>query len=874
MNQVEEESGNKLGTFAGVFTPSILSILGIIFFMRLGFVVGNAGLIKALVILVLANTISILTTLSLSAIATNMKVKGGGVYYLISRTLGIRFGGSIGIVLFLAQSISIAFYCIGFGEAVSGMFGQSSGYSVQFIAAGAITILFVFAWMGADWATRFQFVVMGLLIVSILMFFAGGILRFDTEIMSMNLSSPRYPVNFWFLFAIFFPAVTGFTQGVNMSGDLREPGKSLTRGTLMAVGISMVIYLLASIVFAGAAPRDILTQEYASMKRIALFGIFVDAGVVAATLSSAMASFLGAPRIIQSMANDRIFPILNPLAKGYGPANNPRRATLLSLTIAYGTVALGDLNVIAPVVTMFFLVSYGLLNYATFYEARAKSPSFRPRFKYYNLRLSLLGALGCLVAMVAIDVTPALIACAILFALYEYIKQKDTPSRWADSQRSYHLQLIRDYLIEAAGEPQHPRDWRPQILAFSDDPKRRNRLLKFSSWIEGGSGITTVVRIKEGSGLRMIREKEKAEEELQAFLREHNLKAFPLVLVTPDVRNAIHILIQSYGVGPLRANTVVLNWLDELAGGILPIREREFGLYLRTAFRLGCNIVILDSKEDEWVTLESHQSGDCRIDVWWTGDSTSRLMLLFAYLMKRSSSWEDATIRMLAIGKPETLKHNGATVQNYTETVSGEPHGTEQVVLLLKHMLSDIRIQASIEVVERADSQTVAAMSNDAAMVFLPLKLRQNQIFDPFGGRLEDLLGRLPIVALVLAAEDIDLEAGPEEGIHAEMAEAMDALEKAKKRVRSVSKNAYEISRESEKLGFALQRLKESRATPEEIEKAENDLMLAQEKASEAKKRASKAQAKLDDALKSIQDITGTSSLQSDGDKKAKDDPD
>ncbi len=852
----EQHAQGKMGTFPGVFTPSILTILGIILFMRLGFVVGNAGLMKALIIIALANAISVLTTFSLSAIATNMRVKGGGDYYLISRTLGIEFGGAIGIVLFLAQSVSVAFYCIGFGEAVSGIFGITSGLYAQVIAAGAISFLFVFSWLGADWATRFQYVVMAILFSAILSFMAGGFSQFHRELMSANLSGPGVPVNFWILFAIFFPAVTGFTQGVSMSGDLKDPGKSLPLGTFTAVGASMVIYLIAAVLFAGAAPRGVLVEDYASMKRIASFGLLVDAGVVAATLSSAMACFLGAPRILQSMASDKIFPFLNLFAKGHGPANNPRRAVLISLAIAYGTVALGNLNAIAPIVSMFFLISYGLLNYATYYEARAKSPSFRPAFRFYDMRLSLLGAVGCLIAMVAIDVTPALIACAILFAIYEYIKHVDAPARWADSQRSYRLQQVRDHLIAAAAEPVHARDWRPQILAFSDDPKRRQRLLRFSSWLEGGSGMTTVVKIQEGSGLRMIKVKENAEKELRSFLREQKLKAFPLVLVAPDARDAVQVLIQSYGVGPLRANTVVLNWLDKFADGILLIRERQLGLYLRTAFRLGCNIVILDSKEKEWVALGSTKAKDRRIDVWWFGDATSRLMLLFAYLMKRSPDWEDAKIRMLAIGRPGHLARKGSNTLKKTVAESDELSGTDQGGSLLKKMLSDIRIEASIEVLEKADAETVSAMSTDAAMVFIPFKLRQNEMFGPFGGK-EDLLARLPIVALVLAAEDIDLEAGPEEGSLEERVQAMDLLEKAKKRVIDVSGMAHEALQEAEKRALVLEEMKTSGAEQKVIEKAQKDLVQAQEKANEAKKRAAKAQAKLDDALKSIEEITG-----------------
>ncbi|MBU1162068.1 MAG: amino acid permease, partial [Proteobacteria bacterium] len=180
------QNKGKLGTFAGVFTPSILTILGIILFLRLGYVVGSAGLGRALIIITLANVISVLTSISLSAVATNIKVKGGGVYYLISRTLGSEFGGAIGMVLFLAMSVSIAFYCIGFAEAVAVLLPQSVLTTPRIIAVFAVIFLFIFAWLGADWATRFQFVVMVLLVVALFSFFAGGLARWEMATLVQN----------------------------------------------------------------------------------------------------------------------------------------------------------------------------------------------------------------------------------------------------------------------------------------------------------------------------------------------------------------------------------------------------------------------------------------------------------------------------------------------------------------------------------------------------------------------------------------------------------------------------------------------------------------------------------------------------------------
>jgi amino acid transporter len=825
-------AGGTLGTFAGVFTPSILTILGIILFLRLGYVVGNTGLARALVIIGLANGISILTSVSLSAIATNIKVKGGGDYYLISRTLGVEFGGAIGIVLFLAQSVSVAFYCIGFGEVVARFIPYTAKFLPQIIAALAVSVLFVFAWLGADWATRFQYMVMAILVAALVSFFAGGLPNWDSTILAQNWASPAPGPDFWVLFAIFFPAVTGFTQGVSMSGDLKDPGKSLPLGTFLAVGVSIIVYIGVAVVFAATIPNEILMHDYNAMKRVAHIGFFVDAGVIAATLSSAMASFLGAPRILQSLASDRIFPFLLPFAKGFGRAGNPRRGVLLSGAIALGTITLGNLNLIASVVSMFFLISYGLLNYATFYEARAASPSFRPRFRWFDLRLSFLGALACFGSMLAIDLAAGALAAAILVAIYQYLQRTAGPARWADSRRSYYLQRVRENLLAAAGEPEHPRDWRPHLLAFSNDSHRRRQLLRFASWLEGGSGLTTAVRVLEGEGLRMLELREEAEAELRADISEYNLKAFPLVVAVPNLNLGVHTLVQSFGIGPLRVNTVLLNWLEKLPRGILGLGESQYAHNLRTAFRLGCNIVVLDGKEDEWASLEAIPQNERRIDVWWWGDATSQLMLLLAYLMTRNDEWAEARIRLLAPGHEQE---------------------SEERMESLRKTLEEARIEAEPVELTNVSATTVASESADAAMVFFPFRLGANQLLDPFGNPLEETLSRLPIVALVLAAEDIDLDAEPEEGKAGEVAAALDAFTDTEKRAQKAEREAAEAAEEAEAELREIRAAAASGASDEEISKIEAAALEARERANKAARQAAKALAKLEDAARTLE---------------------
>jgi len=809
-----------LGTFSGVFTPSVLTILGIILFLRLGYVVGSAGLGLALVIILLANAISVLTSVSLAAIATNMKVKGGGDYYLISRTLGLEFGGAIGIVLFLAQSVSIAFYSIGFGEVLAALAPFSMPGLSQMIAAAAVLLLFIFAWLGADWAARFQFIVMAILAAAIISFFVGGALRWDTALLVKNFSAPADTRPFWILFAIFFPAVTGFTQGVSMSGDLKDPGKSLPNGTFAAVGLSIVVYVVAAVLFAASLPADILSTDYNAMKRVAAIDALVLAGVIAATLSSGMASFMGAPRILQSLSADRIFPFLQPFAKGVGPTGNPRRGVLLAGGIALFTIALGNLNLIAPIVSMFFLISYGLLNYATYFEARAASPSFRPTFRFYHKRLSLAGGLACLGVMLAIDLTAGVVALALLFAVFQYLRRTAGPARWADSRRSYRFQQIRQHLLEAAEAPEHPRDWRPNLLVFSDDPERRRPLLQLADWLQGDSGFATVVRLLQGEGGKMRKPKADAADELAEDIQELDADMFPLVVNGPNIRLVLQSLVQSFGIGPLKANTMMTNWIGHSDNTPSEYRSKRFGVYLRTAFHQGFNILLFSAETNAWQRLHERPPEKRRLDVWWRGDATSRLMILFAHMICLNKPWHGAKIRVLDVSADVFV--SGRTVADLEKT------------------LSEIRINAQPEIVASANADAVAAYSEDAALVFLPFRLIQEELKDPFGNELSGLLVRLPLTVAVLAARDVDLSAEPEAGQAGEVAEAMDNLDEARKKEKAAEKAAEKASHDAEAAIKAWQQAIEANESVESIQQLHQEVMNAKNRAVQAGRKAAK----------------------------------
>lgn len=716
--------------------------------------IGSAGLARGLLIVLLANSISVITSISLAAVATNLKVKGGGDYYLISRTLGKEFGGSLGLVLFLAQSVSIAFYTIGFAEALTAIVPALSQISVQLVAALTVLMLFPLAWKGADWATKFQYIVMALLGISLFSFFAGGLLQWDSNLLQANWARPENSISFWVLFAIFFPAVTGFTQGVSMSGDLQDPGKSIPRGTFWAVGLSLLTYFSVALVFAGALPNAYLATHYDAMKAVALNTYVVDAGVIAATLSSALASFMGAPRILQSLASDKVFPQLDFFAKTHRISGNPQRGVLLATLIALFTIALGQLDMIAGVVSMFFLVSYGLLNYATYYESKSNSPSFRPRFKYYSPLLSLTGALTCLVVMLAIDVYSGLFAFTVLFAIFQYIKRVSGPSRWADSTRSYHLQQVRNHLLAANEDPVHARDWRPQLLVFIDEVDDSNALLlEFSTWIEGGSGFVEAVHMVE-TGWQQLNERHDAID-LNQTITQNKLPIFPLVLHIKDHEEAVSVMLQSSGLGPLRPNSVVFPWLKNTETAFSGLTTYAYVKQLKLVFQNKKNLILFYANSWKYNKDSISEAQKIRIDIWWKGDASSRLMLLFAHLMTRTELWEKAKLRVLTKGD---ISH------------------VEQEELVIQKLLEDIRIDAEPYIVQTIDSQSIIEHSKDAAFVFLPLGIEGDQIVAPNGESLERSLPHLRLCALVKAAEDIKLDATPEEGGAADFALARDNL--------------------------------------------------------------------------------------------------
>lgn len=730
MNQVAATAeGNRFGTFAGVFTPCVLTILGVIMFLRFGFVVGQAGVAAALAIVVASKVITVLTTLSLSAIATNTKVEGGGAYFLISRSLGAEFGGAIGVLFFAAQALSVAMYVIGFTEALAAYL--PAGTSPLLIATVTNVAVFICVAIGAGWTLKLQFFILATVIASLASFFWGAWQAFDPNQLRQNFgASYSGGESFWTMFALFFPAVTGIMAGANMSGDLRDPARSIPRGTLAAVAVTALIYASMAFLLAGARTRDGLVENAMIISDIAMLPILIAAGVFAATLSSALGSMMGAPRILQSLARDRLFRQLEPLSVTSGQNAEPRRAILVTFLISQSGIMLADLNTIAPLITMAFLVTYGLLNLATFYESITKNPSYRPQFKWCHWSTSLAGAIGCGLVMLLIDWRWAAVAVALVYSLHWYLSRVNLTADWGNLQSGLLFERTRNNLMRLEDELYHPKNWRPFVLALSGQGFSRPHLVVFGSWLSADTGVLTLGQVIPGELDDRHERRISQEKILHTMIKDRQLSAFPAVVVASDYVTGVEALVQCQGLGRLRPNTILLGY------PLTVDRMRIFGGLLRNLEALGRSVVVLrrtDEPEDEWAAPKG------TIDVWWRGRANGELMVMLAHLILNHASWQDRRLRLLRVVDSDA--------------------GIDEVRSHLDQLLRDARIKGITKVVVSNDpASAIQTTSREAAFVFIGMQAPESGSEEDFYDRTESLVGSLPRVALIQSAGGVRLE--------------------------------------------------------------------------------------------------------------------
>jgi amino acid transporter len=714
-----------LNTFGGVFTPSILTILGVIMYLRFGWVVGHVGLWGTLAIVTISTTITFLTGLSISAISTDQVVKGGGAYYMISRSLGIEPGGAVGIPLYFAQALSMSLYTLGFAESLVAVFPQLNQTLVALVTTVLVTLL---ALKSAEIAIRAQYFIMAAIVLSLIS------LAFGHSAEPTTLTSTEMPgsVSFWAVLAVFFPAVTGIMAGVSMSGDLKEPTRAIPIGTMAAIAVGYLVYMLIPPLLYWRADANTLIADPLVMRQMAVWGDAILLGVWGATLSSALGSILGAPRVLQALARDGILPrSCRWMGKGDGPGDEPRLGTLFTLGIALAAVSVGDLNLIAPVLTMFFLTTYMVLNVVAGVEGFLASPSFRPTFKVH-WGFSLLGALACVAIMFLINAVATVLAALIVSGIYLWLERREIKSTWGDVRQGMWMTLLRAALLNI-GSSLDSKNWRPHLLVFSGAPTKRWHLIALAHTLTHQRGLFTVASVLP-SGSRDVARQDAMESTLRDYLERQGIQAFVRLVTAPDPFAGMNQLMEAYGMGPLMPNTILLGDAEK------PENRDRFCQMVTQCHQAKRNVLILRSDPDTFTRIQRRPARYRRIDVWWGGlQANGGLMLILAYLLRTSMDWRGAEICL--------------------KLVVPDPAAAAAAAENLNRLTESLRIGASSDVIVadgRLFNEILKLSSETADLVFLGLAIPQNA--DEFGDYYEQLQARtspLPSTIFVMASEDL-----------------------------------------------------------------------------------------------------------------------
>lgn len=644
---------------APVFLTGISTILGAIMFLRFGYAVGNVGLYGTFLIIILGHLITIPTAMAIAEIATNQKVEGGGEYYIISRSFGITIGAAIGIALYLSQAISVAFYIIAFSQAFEPVFDYLlSQYAIYIYDYRIVSIPFLLLLIGlilskgADLGVKALYVVVVVLVASLILFFMGESPHGPVQFSDIDfLKTVENPDDFFMVFAICFPAFTGMTAGVGLSGDLKDPKRSIPKGTLMATIVGMVVYFFISFkLFISATPEE-LDQNQLIMSNIALWGPIIPIGLAAATISSALGSIMVAPRTLQALASDRIFPSTDAniwLARFKEHSKEPRNAALVTSVVALFFVLIGDVNFVAEIISMFFMVTYGAICSISFLEHFAGDPSYRPSFRS-KWFLSLIGAVLCLILMFQMNTTYAVISLSIMVLTYVGIartrSQKEGLTRIFQSVIFQLARQLQVFLQKAHKDPEADT-WRPSVVCISQDSFQRFGAFELLGWISYKFGFGTYIHRIDGY---LSRETHiKAREALGRLIKMAEVNKTNIYLdtmISPSYTSAVAQVIQLPGISGKENNMILFEFLKHKPDNLKDIVD-NFQLTKSTNF----DVMILGSSDRNFGFRK-------QIHIWLTQKDfeNASLMILLSYIILGHPDWKHGDIKIFAIYPKEDL---------------------------------------------------------------------------------------------------------------------------------------------------------------------------------------------------------------------------
>ncbi len=640
-----------------VFMTAVSTILGAILFLRFGYAVGHVGLIGALGIIAIGHLVTIPTALAVAEIATNQKVEGGGAYYMISRSFGLNIGATIGITLFLSQAISVAFYVIAFVESLGPLIEwiETLTYihpfvkewilnsrSLGVIMMGLLTLLMLSK--GADIGVKALYGVVFVLAISLGMFFMGESTSPNGNYIYRTITNPD---SFFKVFTIIFPAFTGIAAGLGLSGDLKDPKKSIPSGTLWATVVGIIIYVCVALKLFYSAPTYELASDQMIMSKIAIWGPIIPIGLGCAAISSALGSIMIAPRTLQALGADKIFPgkLSNLFSKVRKKDGEPFNALVITCLISFAFILLGDINTVAGVISMFFMVTYGIICLISFLEQFAADPSYRPTFKS-RWYISLPGAILCFWLMFKMDFTYAVSSTVIMILLYIWVNNINKDKKGLQKLfKGVLFQLSRQFQIflQKRDTENTEQEWRPFIISVSKDSFKRQSAFNLLRWLSHKYGFGTYIHFIDGFLSKDTYEE--SQEVMERLLKQNEglkSKVYMDTIISPSYTSAIAQVIQLSGVSGKGNNMILFEFTND---------EKES---LNDAIQ---NYQLLRATEFDVCILRSTIKGfgykkDIHIWIRPNDFENANLMILLSYIILGHPEWKDGEIKIFSTYPP------------------------------------------------------------------------------------------------------------------------------------------------------------------------------------------------------------------------------
>jgi len=652
---------NKKANFGTtpVFITAISTILGAILFLRFGYAVGHTGLLGAFAIIILGHLVTIPTALAVAEIATNQKVEGGGAYYIISRSFGLNIGAAIGITLFLSQAISVAFYIIAFSEslmpfmdyldtvfpAFMNIFGEYL-HDKKIIGMSSMGLLtFIILRKGANVGMKALYIVAGILFLSLIFFFLGET-KYDISEISF-IKKINNPDDFFYVFTIIFPAFTGIAAGLGLSGNLKDPKKSIPRGTLWATAVGILVYFAVALKLVLSASLDELANNQMVMSDIAIWGPIIPIGLACAAVSSALGSVIIAPRTLQALGNDKVFPlqkINNWFRKERKKDNEPINGAIITSIIAFFFIYIGDINFVAQIISMFFIVTYGAICLISFLEHFSADPSYRPTFKS-RWYFSLLGAILSFYLMFKMNTSYALLSIATMSGIYYYISLNNKEKSGLEKLfRGVIFQMSRQLQIylQKKDEETESENWRPFVICVTEDSFKSQDSFDLVRWMSHKYGFGTFMHYINGYlSKSTFQESKEVQNKLLQISKKEKSRVYIDTIISPSYTSALAQVIQLSGISGKGNNLIMFEFDFDKSEELKKVTE-NYQLLKATDF----DVCILRKSLSSFGKKNS-------IHIWISSQDyeNSNLMILIGYILLGHPEWSKAEIKIYSIIK-------------------------------------------------------------------------------------------------------------------------------------------------------------------------------------------------------------------------------